>query len=117
MSASTGPSALRSRAAYQAREDHQKRIGTVHLRQLFTDDPTRGTRMNAEAEGLFLDFSKNRVTDETLRLLVELAERSGLRERIDAMFCGGHINTTEDRTVLHVALRAPAGASIVVDGT
>ena len=69
--------------------------------------------MNAEAEGLFLDYSKNRVTDETLRLLVELAEQSGLRERIDAMFSGEHINITEDRAVLHVALRAPGGASIV----
>ena len=116
MSAPAGPSALRSRAAYQALEHHYARIGTVHLRQLFADDPERGTRMNAEAEGLFLDFSKNRVTDETLRLLVELAEQSGLRARIDAMFSGEHINTTEDRAVLHVALRAPAGASIVVDG-
>jgi glucose-6-phosphate isomerase len=73
--------------------------------------------MTVEAEGLFLDYSKNRVTDETLRLLVELAEQSGLRERIGAMFSGEHINITEDRAVLHVALRAPAGASIVVDGT
>ena len=117
MSTPAGPSALRSRAAYHALEDHHERIGTVHLRQLFADDPERGTRMNAEAEGLFLDFSKNRVTDETLRLLIELAEQSDLRERIDAMFSGEHINTTEDRAVLHVALRAPAGASIVVDGT
>ena len=116
MSTPAGPSALRSRAAYQALEDHHERIGTVHLRQLFADDPERGTRMTAEAEGLFLDYSKNRITDETLRLLVELAEQSGLRERIDAMFCGEHINTTEDRAVLHVALRAPAGASIAVDG-
>jgi glucose-6-phosphate isomerase len=117
MSTPAGPSALRSRAAYPALEDHHERIRTVHLRQLFADDPERGTRMNAEAEGLFLDFSKNRVTDETLRLLVELAEQSGLRERIDAMFSGEHINTTEDRAVLHVALRAPASASIAVDGT
>ena len=116
MSTPAGPSALRSRPAYHALEDHHERIGRAHLRQLFADDPERGTRMNAEAEGLFLDFSKNRVTDETLRLLVELAEQSDLRARIDAMFFGEHVNTTEDRAVLHVALRAPAGASIVVDG-
>jgi glucose-6-phosphate isomerase len=117
MSTPEGPSALRSRAAYQALEDHYERIRTVLLRDLFAEDSERGTRMSAEAEGLFLDFSKNRVTDETLRLLVEFAEQSGLRERIDAMFSGEHINTTEDRAVLHVALRAPAGVSIVVDGT
>ncbi len=117
MTATAGRPALRERAAYRALEDHQREIATVHLRELFADDPARGTRMTAEAQGLFLDFSKNRITDETLRLLVELAEQSGLRERIDAMFSGEHINTTEDRAALHVALRAPAGASIVVDGT
>jgi glucose-6-phosphate isomerase len=116
MSTTAGPAALRDRPAYQALEDHHRRVGALHLRQLFADDPERGTRMTAEAEGLFLDYSKNRATPETLRLLVELAEQSGLRERIDAMFSGEHINITEDRAVLHVALRAPVGASIVVDG-
>jgi glucose-6-phosphate isomerase len=87
-----------------------------HLRDLFAEDPTRGERMTAEAAGVFLDYSKNRIDDETLRLLVELAEQSGLRTRIDAMFRGEKINVTENRAVLHVALRAPRGASIVVDG-
>ncbi|MFN4922147.1 glucose-6-phosphate isomerase [Bradyrhizobium sp.] len=87
-----------------------------HLRDLFADDPTRGERMTAEAGGIFLDYSKNRIDDETLGLLVELAEQCGLRARIDAMFRGEKINVTEDRAVLHVALRAPRGASIVVDG-
>src|SRR3954453_18685735 len=107
---------LRERPAYRALEAHFGEIRARHLRELFADDPERGTRLTAEAEGLFLDFSKNRVTDETLRLLAELAEQSGLRERIDAMFAGEHINLTEDRAVLHVALRAPAGASLLVDG-
>jgi glucose-6-phosphate isomerase len=83
---------------------------------LFARDPARGERMTAEAAGVFLDYSKNRVDDETLRLLIELAEQSGLRERIDAMFRGEKINVTEKRAVLHVALRAPKGASITVDG-
>jgi glucose-6-phosphate isomerase len=87
-----------------------------HLRELFAHDPARGERMTAEAAGVFLDYSKNRVDDETLRLLIELAEQSGLRERIDAMFRGEKINITENRAVLHVALRAPKGASIMVDG-
>jgi glucose-6-phosphate isomerase len=87
-----------------------------HLRDLFADDPARGERMTAEAAGVFLDYSKNRIDDETLRLLVELAEQCGLRERIDAMFRGEKINVTENRAVLHVALRAPKGTSIVVDG-
>ena len=88
----------------------------MHLRRLFADDPGRGERLTAEAAGLFLDYSKNRVTDETLGLLLQLAEESGLRARIDAMFRGEKINVTEDRAVLHVALRAPEGESIVVDG-
>jgi glucose-6-phosphate isomerase len=108
--------ALRERRAYQALERHYGRFRELHLRDVFSDDPERGTRLTAEAEGIYLDYSKHRVTDETLRLLVELAEQSGLRERIDAMFSGKHINVTEDRAVLHVALRAPRGASIVVDG-
>jgi glucose-6-phosphate isomerase len=88
----------------------------LHLRDLFADDPTRGERMTAEAAGVYLDYSKNRTNDETLKLLIELAEQSGLRARIDAMFGGDKINVTENRAVLHVALRAPKGASIVVDG-
>ena len=88
----------------------------LHLRDLFADDPTRGERMTAEAAGVYLDYSKNRINDETLKLLIELAEQSGLRARIDAMFRGEKINVTENRAVLHVALRAPKGASIVVDG-
>jgi glucose-6-phosphate isomerase len=117
MSTTAGQTALRDRPAYRALEEHFEQVGGVHLRQLFADDPARGERMTVEAEGLFLDYSKNRLTDETLRLLVELAEQSGLRERIDAMFSGEHINSTEDRAVLHVALRAPRGTSIMVDGT
>ena len=83
---------------------------------MFADDPDRGPRMTAEAAGIYLDYSKNRITDETLKLLVGLAEESGLRARIDAMFRGEKINITEERAVLHVALRAPEGASIMVDG-
>jgi glucose-6-phosphate isomerase len=88
----------------------------LHLRNLFADDPARGERMTAEAAGVYLDYSKNRINDETLKLLIELAEQSGLRARIDAMFRGDKINVTENRAVLHVALRAPKGASIIVDG-
>jgi glucose-6-phosphate isomerase len=91
-------------------------LQTLHLRSLFSEDPKRGERLTAEAAGLFLDYSKNRITDETLRLLLQLAEESGLRERIDAMFGGDKINISENRAVLHVALRAPKGQSIVVDG-
>jgi glucose-6-phosphate isomerase len=91
-------------------------VKELHLRQLFAEDPKRGERMTVEAAGLFLDYSKNRVTDETLKLLIQLAEESGLRERIEAMFRGDKINITENRAVLHVALRAPRGTSIVVDG-
>jgi glucose-6-phosphate isomerase len=103
-------------AVWRALEDHQRAMEARHLRTLFADDPARGERMTAEAAGVFLDYSKNRIVDETLRLLVELAEQSGLRARIDAMFRGDKINVTEDRAVLHVALRAPRGASILVDG-
>src|SRR5687768_7809832 len=102
--------------AWKALADHFAKIEPMHLRQLFADDPRRGERLTAEAVGVFLDYSKNRVTDETLKLLVQLAHESGLRERIDAMFRGDQINVTENRAVLHVALRAPKGASIVVDG-
>ena len=107
---------LTARPAWKALAAHHQQIQAVHLRQLFAQDPKRGERLTAEAAGLFLDYSKNRVTDETLALLVRLAEESGLRARIDAMFAGEKINVTENRAVLHVALRAPKGASIVVDG-
>jgi len=102
--------------AWQALEKHYEGIRNRQLRDLFTRDPARGERMTAEAAGVFLDYSKNRVDEETLALLLALAEQSGLRERIDAMFRGDKINVTEKRAVLHVALRAPRGASIIVDG-
>src|SRR3954452_351618 len=105
-----------ARPAWKVLEAHREKAQRWHLRQLFAEDPTRGERMTLEAVGLYLDYSKNRVTDETLRLLVQLADESGLRERIDAMFRGEKINVTENRAVLHVALRAPKGTSIVVDG-
>ena len=107
---------LTERQAWNALAAHHQSVRELHLRQLFADDPKRGERMTAEAVGLYLDYSKNRVTDETLKLLLQLADESGLRERIDAMFRGEKINITENRAVLHVALRAPGGASIVVDG-
>jgi glucose-6-phosphate isomerase len=108
---------LRDRKAWQALERHHAQIGERHLRELFAQDPGRGERLTAEAAGLYLDYSKNRVTDETMQLLVELAEESGVPQRRDAMFRGEHINVSEDRAVLHVALRMPASASLVVDGT
>jgi glucose-6-phosphate isomerase len=104
------------RPAWKALTTHYKEMKALHLRRLFADDPKRGERMTAEAVGLFLDYSKNRVTDQTLKLLLQLAEESGLRARIDAMFRGEKINITENRAVLHVALRALRGSSIVVDG-
>jgi len=107
---------LSERQAWNALAAHHQNVRELHLRKLFADDPTRGERMTAEAVGLYLDYSKNRITDETLKLLLQLAEESGLRERIDAMFRGEKINITENRAVLHVALRAPKGAAIVVDG-
>ena len=102
--------------AWRALQTHHTQIGGTHLRELFASDPDRGRRMTAEGAGLFLDYSKNRATDETLRLLVALAEQSGLRDRIEAMFRGDKINTTENRSVLHTALRAPHGAKILADG-
>src|SRR5262245_12148916 len=108
---------LTARQSWKALQDHVKTIQGLHLRTLFADDATRGERLTAEGAGIFLDYSKNRVTDETIALLVRLAESAGLRERIDAMFGGARINVTENRAVLHVALRAPRGASITVDGT
>jgi glucose-6-phosphate isomerase len=107
---------LTKRPAWKALTAHYEKVRAVHLRNLFADDPKRGERMTIEAAGIYLDYSKNRITDETLRLLLLLAEQSGLRARIDAMFRGEKINTTENRAVLHVALRAPRGASIAVDG-
>jgi len=103
-------------SAWKALESHYQQIKDVHLRSLFADDATRGERLKAEAAGIYLDYSKHRITDETLSLLLKLAEESGLRERIDAMFSGEKINITENRAVLHVALRAPKGEKILVDG-
>ena len=107
---------LTERQAWKSLEAHHKNVRDLHLRKLFADDPNRGERMTVEAVGLYLDYSKNRITDETLKLLLQLAEESSLRARIDAMFRGEKINITENRAVLHVALRAPKGESIVVDG-
>ena len=107
---------LGSRPAWKSLHEHFGTVRDLHLRKLFADDPGRAERYTVEAAGLFCDYSKNRITDETLRLLLELAEESGLRERIDAMFRGEKINVTENRAVLHVALRTPPGNSILVDG-
>ena len=112
---STNPT-LRGLPAWKALEAHYSKTRELHLRQLFAEDPKRGERLALEAVGLYLDYSKNRATDETLSLLLQLAEECGLRSRIDAMFSGEKINITENRAVLHIALRAPKGASIVVDG-
>ncbi|MGA7213197.1 MAG: glucose-6-phosphate isomerase [Terrimicrobiaceae bacterium] len=114
MEASVPP--LTSRPAWKALQANHAKIRDVHLRTLFADDAKRGERFAIEAAGLYLDYSKNRITDETLKLLIQLAEESGLRARIDAMFSGEKINITENRAVLHVALRAPRGTSITVDG-
>jgi glucose-6-phosphate isomerase len=111
-----GNQSLTARPAWKALEAHHQQVGGLHLRKFFADDARRGERMTAEAVGIFLDYSKNRITDETLKLLLQLAEESRLRARIDAMFRGEKINITEDRAVLHVALRAPLGESIIVDG-
>jgi len=102
-------------SGWKALASHYETVSKLHLRKLFADDPKRGTRLTAEAVGLFLDYSKNRITDQTLKLLIQLAEESGLREKIEAMFRGEKINVTEKRAVLHTALRAPRNASIVVD--
>ena len=107
---------LTERPAWKALETNLEAFKAPHLRQLFADDPERGERFTAEAAGLYLDYSKNRITGETLQLLLQLAEESGLKDRIAAMFRGDRINISENRSVLHVALRAPRGASIVVDG-
>jgi glucose-6-phosphate isomerase len=107
---------LRALPAWKVLQKHHERIKGLHLRQLFAEDPNRGERLAVDAAGIYLDYSKNRITDETLRLLVQLAQEAGLRERIEAMFSGENINVSENRAVLHVALRAPRGASIVHDG-
>jgi glucose-6-phosphate isomerase len=107
---------LRERKAWQALERHYAEISGTHLRDLFAADPGRGERLTAEAVGIYLDYSKNRITDETLALLTELAEESRVAERRDAMFRGEHINVSENRAVLHTALRLPATATLVVDG-
>src|SRR5207247_1651905 len=109
-------SSLTERPAWKELQIHLQEVRKQHLRQLFAADDQRGKRMTAEAAGVYLDYSKNRVTGQTLRLLFQLAEESGLRQRIDAMFRGDKINSTENRAVLHVALRAPRETSIVVDG-
>ena len=108
-------SELRQRDAWRNLEEHFEQTKGHLLRELFANDPARATRFSAEAEGIYLDYSKNRVTSETMALLFELARESGLETRRDAMFKGEHINVSEDRAVLHIALRLPAGASLVVD--
>ena len=107
---------LAKRPAWKALTAHHRKVKELHLRDLFAEDPRRGKRLTAEAVGIYLDYSKNHITDQTLDLLLQLAEESGLRARIDAMFRGEKINITENRAVLHVALRAPRGATILVDG-
>jgi glucose-6-phosphate isomerase len=116
MSTTLAHEPLRARPAWSALERHHEQIRDVHLRRLFADDPARGERLTAQGGALYLDYSKNRVTDETLGLLLELAEQSGLAERIEAMFRGDRINVSENRSVLHVALRMPKGTSLLVDG-
>jgi len=108
--------ALRALPAWASLEQHHRKVKDVHLRQLFADDPARGERLTIEAAGIHFDYSKNRITDETLRLLTQLARESGLAENIEAMFRGERINVTENRAVLHVALRAPRGTTIPYDG-
>jgi len=107
---------LSMRPAWRALQGHHERVGEVHLRDLFARDRTRGERLTADGAGLFLDYSKNRITAETLALLVALAEESGLKEHTEAMFRGDRINVSENRSVLHVALRMPKDESLIVDG-
>jgi glucose-6-phosphate isomerase len=113
---STNPTPLTRRPAWKALEEHYSQVRNLHLRKLFADDPGRGERLAVEDVGIYLDYSKNRVTDETIQLLLQLAESSGLHERTEAMFRGEKINITENRPVLHVALRAPRDETIIVDG-
>ena len=112
----TDAMSLSELAAWKKLEAHYRDIRGLHLRDLFAADPARGERLCAQVKGLYLDYSKNRITDQSIRLLVDLAEECGLRGRIDAMFRGDKINVTEGRAVLHVALRAPKGTAILVDG-
>jgi glucose-6-phosphate isomerase len=112
----TRTAALRETASWRALEQHAEEVRKRHLRELFADDPMRGERLALEAEGIYLDYSKNRITDETIQLLLRLASECGVAERRDAMFAGERINVTEDRAVLHVALRAPRDARVEVDG-
>ena len=107
---------LTEKPAWKALGEHYQNVRNVHLRSLFADDPRRGERMAVEGAGVYLDYSKNRITDETIRLLVNLAEECGLRQHIEAMFQGQKINATENRAVLHIALRAPKSEQILVDG-
>src|SRR5579859_3133217 len=107
---------LNQRPAWKALGVHSRKIRDLHLRELFAKDAKRGERMTVQAAGLFLDYSKNRITDQTLKLLVRLAKESGLAQRMAAMFSGESINVTEHRAVLHVALRAPRDAVIIADG-
>src|SRR5215470_16233969 len=107
---------LRKRAAWALLEKHYQKLKGTHLRKLFADDPRRGERLAVEAASVYLDYSKNRITDETLQLLLQLANESGLRGRIDAMFRGNNINVSENRAVLYVAIAAPRSASILYDG-
>ncbi|MGP6159502.1 MAG: glucose-6-phosphate isomerase, partial [Vulcanimicrobiaceae bacterium] len=116
MNVAIGVETSAKRSAWNALSEHYEKVRSLHLRELFAGDPKRGERLAADALGIYLDYSKNRITDDTLTLLVALAKTCGLRERIDAMFRGDKINVSEHRAVLHVALRAPRGASIVVDG-
>ncbi|HTT75619.1 MAG TPA: hypothetical protein VMF50_06510, partial [Candidatus Binataceae bacterium] len=112
----SGTSSLIERPAWKALQGHYEKIHSAHLRTLFAEDPKRGEHFTAEAAGLYFDYSKHRISAETVQLLLALAEESGLRARIDAMFRGDKINRTENRAVLHVALRAPRDQSILVDG-
>jgi glucose-6-phosphate isomerase len=107
---------LTQRPAWKALQDHSQKVKSLHMRNLFADDPQRAERFSLEALGIYLDYSKNRITGETIPLLLDLAETSDLRRRIDAMFNGEKINITEQRAVLHVALRTPKNQSILVDG-
>lgn len=116
MNTESKPQSLTQRPAWQALQNHYQEIKAAHLRQLFADDPTRGERLVIETPDIYLDYSKNRITDETLRLLIDLANACGLRERIEAMFNGDIINVTEQRAALHTALRAPREESIILDG-
>jgi glucose-6-phosphate isomerase len=112
----SGAVPLTQGAAWSALREHYEAIKTVHMRDLFAKDPGRGARLVCDAQGIYLDYSKNRLTDDTMRLLLDLANAAGLRTGIDAMFRGDKLNVTENRAVLHVALRAPAGSTIRVDG-